>query len=370
VSRRSLALAVVACAGLFLVHARVAVFLAILLAAYALTDTALHLADRPVWRSVGRMVWRGVIIALPAILLILPWFVQVAGQVAGGSGAPRPGPTPLTELPWGYINPGFGRLVFWLALAGLAWSVLKGRSFGLLLVLWSGLLYIMANKGVVAIPWRTGINQNSVDIFLFIPLCALSGWLVGDGLEMLQGGWARLRSLMPRRAAAVFDGLLLAALAAALCVLSSLGAQKMLPLVSPNTTLIRLADLPALAWAESRIPQNEVVLINPFLWGYGIYAGQDGGYYLSSLAGRATLPPPVLYADGSQESKQRIVELSRQVSELGHDPAALRRLMDANGMRYIFLGARGGVISPKALRQSELFELMYAEDGVFIFQTR
>ena len=31
---------------------------------------------------------------------------------------------------------------------------------------------------------------------------------------------------------------------------------------------------------------DATVLINPFTWGYGLYAGNDGGFWISPLAGR------------------------------------------------------------------------------------
>jgi hypothetical protein len=351
--------AAAASAGVFLVHYRVVMFLALLIVAYLVSSTIIHLAPRPLWRSLPAWIGRIGIVAAGAMLLASPWFIMVTRTIiaplAAGGHAP---PTPLDSLPWGYLDPASGRAVYILALLGLAYSALRARWFGLMLTLWTALLYLSANKGVVALPGMGGVNQNSVDIVLFIPLCILAGWVVGDGLMTLA-------SRLPVR----WRWSLAGAVVIAVSGLAIIGAQRLIPLVGPTTVLIRQADLPALAWAEAHLPADAEVLINPFLWGYGIYAGQDGGYYLTPLAGRATVPPPVLYAEGPRPRIETILEISRQVENLGRDAPGLRRLMDAHGLTHVFLGRRGGVISPKALKQSDLFEVIYDHDGVTIFKT-
>jgi hypothetical protein len=133
---------------------------------------------------------------------------------------------------------------------------------------------------------------------------------------------------------------------------------------------MRQADRPALEWIETNLPDNETVLINPFLWGYGIYAGQDGGYWITPLAGRKTLPPPNLYSMGNPQDIENISRSCQLVLDKGKDPAALHELMRLQGVRYIYSGRRGGVLSPKALQESTLFNLVYAQDGVWIFEAR
>jgi len=42
--------------------------------------------------------------------------------------------------------------------------------------------------------------------------------------------------------------------------------------------------------------------------------------------------------------------------------------MRAEDIRYIYLGARAGIISPQALRNSEFFEIRYQRDGTWVFE--
>ncbi len=111
------------------------------------------------------------------------------------------------------------------------------------------------------------------------------------------------------------------------------------------------------------------MLVNPFPWGYGQYAGNDGGYWISALTNRPTFPPPVLYGlSDSLEYIQTTNTTSQQVIDSAGDPQTLHALLTAQGIRYVFIGGRGGVLSAQALRESQLFAPRYARDGVFIFE--
>jgi hypothetical protein len=120
---------------------------------------------------------------------------------------------------------------------------------------------------------------------------------------------------------------------------------------------------------DENLPKNDTVLINPFLWGYNLYAGNDGGYWITPLAGLNTLPPAVLYNfDFSGTNTERITTNTQKAYELASKPEALHQLMFETGIRYIYIGARGGVLSPKALLNSPLFTVRYHQDGAYLFE--
>lgn len=349
-----------ACVGLFLIHYRVIVFLAALLIAYGLAEVIRQLDKRPVWRTLPPMLVRGALAAVCAMLLALPQVWRVfTGLLAPRLAAGMSDPQPLTSIPWGYLTPAQGRAVLILGLVGLVWSVLRARWVGPLLALWTGLLYLSANQGTLRLPILGGVNLTSVEIILFVPLTILGGWLIADVLRLIGqqlpqpvrlGYWA----LVP----VVGLGWTLAA------------APSLLTVLNPTTFLLRQADLPAMTWVSQNVPPEETLLINPFAWGYGYYAGQDGGYYLSAYAGRKTMPPTVLYAQGQPDYVAQVNQVCQQVLDRGKDAAGLHGLMTTRGIDYVYLGARGGTISPQALRQSSLFELLYAQEGVYIFKVR
>ena len=148
-----------------------------------------------------------------------------------------------------------------------------------------------------------------------------------------------------------------------------LGAQHLLPKLNPVTFLAREADIPAITWIDWNIPEEEVILINPTGWGYGLYMGNDGGYWISPLTGLRTTPPSVLYGLGKPAEIDTINQLVEQLLSIGEDAQAVWRLMRNNNIRYVYIGARGGILSPKALSESGLFLIRYQQDGSWVFET-
>jgi len=110
------------------------------------------------------------------------------------------------------------------------------------------------------------------------------------------------------------------------------------------------------------------MVINPFPWGYGLYAGSDGGYWISPLSGRQTLPPPVLY--GFETERSKINEISQHILSLGSNPLELRTYLLNQNLHYIYIGAKGGPIAPEALANSGLYTVLYHDGGVWIFNIK
>jgi hypothetical protein len=214
-----------------------------------------------------------------------------------------------------------------------------------------------ANQGSIRIPLAGNVNKTSVEISLFLPIAILAGYALAKIIQ--RWDWLLPRGLRrPSRAA----------LTLGMGVLALFGAARLLPLVNPGTLMARQADRPAWEWVAAHTAPEATFLTNPFLWGYGIYAGQDGGYWLSPAAGRKTMPPISLYGLGPIGRSKQISQINQTVLNQGKDPQALYDLMQANGIRYVYSGARGGTISPKALSESPLFRVLYSQEGVWVFE--
>lgn len=348
----------IACAGLFLVHYRVTIFLACLLLAYLLARGLKSLSTKSFWWVIPRAIGLLSLVGAIAILVTLPWWpdflsAYVLPAIARGKGSVGA----FKDFSWNYLTTAYGKQAMILAGLGLAWSIVRARWFGPMLALWVSLLFVLANPGTLHLPIGFGINNTSVEILLFMPISTLGGYLVGC---LIRAG----NRIIPTRWHIPFHaGLGIVGIALAL-----IGARTLLPILNPITFLFREADEPAITWIQENIPARETILINPFLWGYGIYAGQDGGYWITPLSGRKTLPPPVLYAYGDAETVTHTVETCQQVIEVSKDPQALDNLLETQRIRYVYTGARGGALSAQALQESPLFQLVYSQDGVSIFQ--
>jgi hypothetical protein len=350
-------------AGLALTHYRVMAFLVCLLAAYSAIA----------WISAIRKKRGGTTIAIYLTILgsaaivglafSLPWWpaaLQTLFLPQASATLPSFGEwaRPFGDFAWGYLNTALGKQA--MVLAGLGWglAVLRRKAMAASLPLWVVLLFIIANPGALALPGGGFVNNTSVEIMLFIPLGTLGGWLVGWPVakigERLKG-WMRW----------TFGGLvMIGALAAGLW-----GARNLMPILNPGTILARQADLKAADWIAKNIPEGETILINSFAWGYGKLAGNDGGYWIAPLTGRQTLPPAVLHGlSNPPEVVQKTDALAKEAFDKSGDPQALSKLMLENGLRYIYLGVRGGPMSAKELLDSGLFTAIYDKEGTWVFK--
>ena len=349
----------IACGGLAITHYRVIIFLSALLLAYLIARTIQSLDKQPIWLTIPWFTIRLGVIVIGALLLTLPWWPTFfSTAIAPKLNLAPPAPQSLT-IDWGYLTPAYGKQVLILAGIGLAWSMVRARWFGLTLTLWVGLLFMSANQGIVHLPGAGFVNKTSVEIMLFMPLSVLAGYLLAC---LFQAG----RRIIPVRWHFPYHlGLVLIGF-----VFTLVGTRSLLPILNPITFLFREADKPAMAWISANLSPDETILINPFLWNNGVYAGQDGGYWITPMTGRKSLPPPVLYALGGGEEILRINRICKQVIDQGKDPAILYDLLKQQGIHFIYIGGRGGVLSPKALKESPLFQTIYHQDGVWIFKIR
>ncbi len=397
----ALLLTAIACGGLFLTHYRVIFFLVLFIAALFAAQIAARLGslilhalsagrgetpaaagaaepgavpassaggipargEPPQTGPLSRLPQNALLLGLAGLLSIgftLPWWPDTLITFVIPRLTANPAAEPwFSDFSWGLLTSAYGRYTLALAGAGLLWAALRRKIFPWTLALWVGLMFLAANLSAWApgLPGGGQINNTSVEILLFIPISALGGFLVAEALQ----AWA---TVFPGRWRPAF----LALLAAGGAALAVIGARSLMPILNPVTLLIRQADRPALAWMAENLPPGSAVAINPFNWGYGAYAGQDGGYWIPAVTPHYTLPPPVLY--GFSSSGEKILDTTaaaRRVTELAGDPGQLHAFLKSRGIDYVYLGARGGVLSPRALLQSPLYETLYACDGVYLF---
>ncbi len=364
-------LAAVACAGLFLMHYRVAVFFACLLVAdfiiralgdvyqKLITPSLLRLHEYIPFRSSEPL--KVVTVAGASILLLLPWLDSMVSAQFGNNAWIQ---TPISEpffsgFAWAFLTSAQGTTSLYLAGAGLLLSLWRKPSLGMMLSLWVGLLMFLANLD--ALGWmHSFINNLSVEISLFMPIAVLGGYAIAGGID-----W--LANRMPNNWRKVY----FASLAIAAVGLCWYAARQLIPILNPITFLTRQADIPALDWIQENIPQDETILINPFPWGYGLFAGYDGGYWITPISGQRTIPPPVLYGfDIHTDRISHINQVTEEVIDLSADSESLHGLLSREKIGFIYIGARGGVLSPSSLVNSNLFTLLYNEGGTWVFQVK
>jgi len=355
----ALLLASIACAGLLLTHYRVSAFLACLLFAYLLTNLVRSVRDPGRWKGILREFMIITLVGTIAILLTLPWWpativtLFVPQFVLKGVRTPA-----FNDFAWRYLNSALGSYALALSTLGLIWGIIRRRWFTLTLILWICILFFTANLGALSLPGRGFINNTSVQILLFMPISALCGyllsWIIRNWEKFISSKW-----IYVYRYSLVVIGI----------VIAIIGARTLIPILNPVTMLFREADYPAMIFIRENIPVEETILINPFAWGYGIFAGNDGGFWITPIAGRRSLPPPVLYGMGKlTEDGKKIPEISHQVIDYRNQPDELHAYLLDQGIHYIYIGVRGGILSPHSLRYSPFYDMLYAKDGAWLFK--
>jgi len=357
--RRRVLLATVALAGLLLVHVRVTIFYVTFALPALLVWTVLvrnagrwRAAVRP-WLIAGLMGLGAVVAAAPWLGLFVPFLLPL-GTLPSRLQSVDPG---YNAFPWGYINTGYNREV--LALAGLAalWGLWRRQRGIFLVVSWSALTLLIANPELWGWPSLWALNNSAVVISFFLPAAVLIGFLVADGAGLLRssvGRWGRM----------AVPGLVALGLAGA----SLWGARAMLPIVNPVTVLATAEDVIACDWIRANTSPSARFLVNARFWQSNTYMGTDGGYWITLLTGRSSTMPPSLYNTGGRDYVQAVNDLAEWAAgvESFDDPATRARLRH-EGITHIYIGARGGAITPQKLAGVAGYRLVYQRGPVWIF---
>lgn len=353
--RRAAVVSVLTLAGLILTHYRVFAFYVCLVAAWWLIEWA---RQPRAWRArLQELAWL-VASALAAMLSLMPWLMSVATNLwlrafttwGSASGAAA------GDFAWEYVTSGFDRYVLTLGTLGTIVALLKRKPFAGILLVWVGALFVITNPFLLGLPGAGMINNVSMLIMWFMPLAIGCGFLgdelIGNWLTWLKGKW-RVRCY--------------AIVSIVLIALGVEGALNQTTIVNPDLVLAIESDRAALSWIETYAESDSRFLINATPWS-GLYAGTDGGYWITPLTGRRTTTPPALYGLEKVELALHVTQLNQRVEELANDPAGLWALLRDEGVRYVYVGALGGALDPTMLSRAAGFRTRYANGRAYVFE--
>jgi hypothetical protein len=343
--------------GLFMLHYRVIAFVVALLFAYVVMQ--IFPRRSLMKKKTSELIWLIALTSILGIIFVFPWFLQALKTTVLPIVT-----TPFTstigffqDFSWPYLTSALGTQSLVLAGLGLCWSMIKRQRFAFMLMIWVFIMFFFGNMAALKIPGGGLISNASVEIMLFIPLSILGGYFI----DQVLASW---KVLLPQQLLTPAIGIILLFMG----ITSYLGAKELIPIINPITILSRSADLPAIQWISNHIPKDETIIINPFSWGYGLYGGDDGGYWISPLSGRQTIPPPVLY--GLSDETASINQLCQEIISQSPDPSGFRDLLLSQNFHYVYTGAKGGVMPPEKLIASGLFSPLYHQQGVWILQIK
>jgi hypothetical protein len=372
---RSMFLAALSIAGMSLAYYKMPFYFVPLMAAL------LMVWGLPAWRLDWRRWLRGLGLLLGAAVLsavlFLPWGLrltgsQLAGTVEASAAVSRPLQRVLIDYAFwkdAWVYPYLTWPVTLLAGLGLLWGFFRRQWGRVALGLWALILVSFYALSLLRVPIAGLIKTFDVVIALYIPAAWLGGALLADLIAAWQARPA-LRRL---------PALPLALLAAAVW-----GAWSQARLLEPNNyAFITRPDNQALAWIRKHTPTEARFLVESFRIYNGVTAvGGDAGWWLPLIARRAnTMPPQYALLNEQPDPPSYTKDVVQLVANLEQTPPNTPEglaLLCRAGVTHVYIGQRLGLVgfisyqlfSPQALLESPAFELIYRQDGVYVFALR
>jgi hypothetical protein len=304
------------------------------------------------------------IVAVVAILLILPWAIQMirgllprmlVGYMQGAA-SPQLVKEDNQFVPLAQVVPIYLAI---LAVVGGIWALIRRQPVAILLP-WVGCLFLLANPHWLGLPGTGVLNNFTVELSLYIPASILAAYLLVSASEAaLRVGRFHL-SYRPARlqpVLAVSIGILLATVAWTGLMQRADALDRQFQLVTP-------ADEDALAWVQHNTPEDARFLVNSFFaYGGTLIAGSDAGWWLPLLGHRQNTVPPLNYggeAGPDPGYAQRVNELTRYLQTSDWDDGSTVRMLRAQGITHIFVGGKGGpLLDVQALQNSPYYQRIY-----------
>ena len=311
------------------------------------------------------------LIAGVALLIFLPWGLQVAGgtlATALGAGVAESG---LLERVladyriWGDVASYVPQPLLVAALVALAWGLARRRWTVASVGLWVLALASLVAGSLIRLPGANMMQSFAVLIALYIPVGLLVGWLIGQVALLVQRRVGRASQWVM--------GVVIVATA-------TWAAVGQIGIVQPSYVMVTRPDVRAMDWIHKNTPPEARFLVEGFriYQGYST-VGSDAGWWIPLLAGREnTIPPQYALLNevpADVEHTRRVVDLVAHLETTSPvSPGGIQLLCDW-GITHVYVGQGQGkmgagavqLFSPDVLATSPAFSTVYRQDRVYVF---
>jgi hypothetical protein len=308
---------------------------------------------------------RSAIVVLAVMALTLPWIVFVASQVLPSVRATYGGWIAQdgdNAFPLRYFEGVTTRILVVLAGVGALWGLVRRTRQTLPVMAWIALVTLVSLPQVVGLAPSWLMSSSALAISFWVPAGLLGGLFVGDlvGLARQVISERGRPSTWQRGAAPV--------LAAAMTLAIGWGAWGMVDVVNPTTVLADARDMDAMAWIRGETPDSASFLVNARNWIPGIYVGTDAGWWIPYLTGRQATQPPILYYQGPPSHRDTVASVAEQMAQWEQADEAFDRWVRELGVTHVYVGSRGGPLTPRLLDDSSALETIYTSGPVRIYR--
>jgi len=258
-----------------------------------------------------------------------------------------------------------------LTLSGALLGLLRKEKSMILIMLWTVLLFLIANPVLVGLPGTGLVNNFAILIALYIPTSVLAGFFVAHLIDVVRS-WFELHCASFASLSATYGQHLWRGYSCFIgifvLIVALLGARDMLSMLDRRRALVLESDEVAMDWIKNNTRGDAKFLINTYVHLPGQAIGSDAGYWIPLFTGRRTTVPPMNYVDDG--SLEYIAKVNALVEATIHFPNAGNALstLGENGITHVYIGKRGGNMRPESLMDNPNYQLVYHRDGVWIFE--
>lgn len=359
-STKLLAAAAFLSASVFLLHFRVAIFYALLI---ALGSLRLGWQTRKTCQLKLWLLALSILSILTMVLVspvlwaaIISYFSRSAEVVATLQGVERE-VTSAAYFAFDWKNLPYVLAPWWLIHGGLICTlgVLIRHDAALDQVLWAGSLTLLGLIYRLDIPWLSFTNLSGVLIMFYLPLSVIVGDTLGWLME--QPGWSHA---LYRKSIGLLVFLF--------CLNN---AHIRTTELEPFRYFLSTEDIVAMNWIRENTPTDAIFAVNTYFWLPRAPHGADGGYWLPYFAERQTTTGLMLNHLGAPAYQEEVIQRSNLVKQLEFGDKTAVPALRAAGVTHLYLGVRGhfagGGLSRTTLLQMETLEPVYDQGGVIIF---
>lgn len=255
-------------------------------------------------------------------------------------------------------------IIVGLSILGLVLGILRRKVGIVAIALWWPMLLLVTNPHWLGLPGSGLITNFAIHIGAFMIFSVLAGYFLFEAVHAFRETNTNVSWVV-----IILIGLL-----------ALWGARRQLSLLDTNGMLVTRPDVEAMDWIRENTPDDTGFLVNSRLaYGGWTVVGTDAGWWLPVLTGRSNITPPLLYATENLPYPEYAWDVYYRYQDLrtpNIDDQTLAAQMSVHSLDYVYIGQQRGRVwsegetplDPLWFQESPLFNQVYAEDGVRIFQ--